>query len=977
MTSQLRTLMATCPGCKTTLKVKTRASEKMVTCPKCGASVTASESSGNGAAAETRPPLLTAEPYLQVDETPVAVPACQPASAGGGLQTARAGAQKGLKEIGAVAAASAGQVGRLFRAGRNKLVERRLRNAEQSALATLGEQLHKAGVGDPDIRAKLSAINEKIVSLVSAKASTRQAAAEQAQLRMSLAEPFLTKPPRAGMEVEHDKAVAARQALQEQLRASAQARASLLPSTGRERVRVVVGLSVALVLVAVALAIVFRPGDGGGPSPGPSGQPVVAQGTQPGTPGSQQPGTPGSQQDGPAKTRPTKGILPLIPAPGDGQQQEDAKPKASGALGQEAGSCPALQEILARLPAERLPKAWDDVFERTEWGRFFKAWWHEHGDGRTVDVAFVIKWVQVDPTRGSRGREGYYDLYVRSGPPYGPGHYCDIKLQTVDLGGSKCHLNLFFVVPLRHLDTETAKKVRDLKDKRIVARGRLQGAEWHPLIKPGELEFHVRFDIIGIVDPPIVLRADTQLSDLAPKKNQPANSTLAPSPEQGSGSVEDLLAQAVDYVAKGRADEAIAACTAALRLDPKLARAYVIRCEAYDLKRDFKQAMRDVTEALRLDPKNPAAYVNRGMLRQEYLSDHQGGVEDSSEAIRLDPKRVVAYSNRGIAYADLGQWNKALADHNQAIALDPNYAAAYSNRAYVKHNQKQYADALRDSDTAIRLNPNVSHFYFVRGNTYQDTNRHPQAIADYDRAVKLDPTHTMAYGNRGNSLAALNRHQQGLASLSEAIRIAPQYAPFYYNRANVYFDLKNLEKAIADYSEAIRVDPDFAPPYHNRANCYRVRGNIRQADEDMRRFNELKAQGKGFSPRPVAMKRPQLPGSKAGPGPTSIEGSKGADDLFQVNSVWVKDSPKMTLTVLERKGDTFRAKFWVGTIEREVAGTVKNGKISWLARDVRPFRGASPGGDHEGNIQGNTIDFVWRESSGRSGEFTLRLSKGP
>jgi len=104
---------------------------------------------------------------------------------------------------------------------------------------------------------------------------------------------------------------------------------------------------------------------------------------------------------------------------------------------------------------------------------------------------------------------------------------------------------------------------------------------------------------------------------------------------------------------------------------------------------------------------------------------------------------------------------------------------------------------------------------------------------------------------------------------------------------------------------------------------------------------------------------------------------KAAADPFQPNSVWVNAAQKLTLTVIERKGEKFLARFESGDkIVREVSGTVKDGKVTWLAKDVRAIKG-KVGGDNQGTItkdkDGNLIDFVWRHADGPSGTFTLRL----
>jgi serine/threonine protein kinase len=116
--------------------------------------------------------------------------------------------------------------------------------------------------------------------------------------------------------------------------------------------------------------------------------------------------------------------------------------------------------------------------------------------------------------------------------------------------------------------------------------------------------------------------------------------------------------------------------------------------------------------------------------------------------------------------------------------------------------------------------------------------------------------------------------------------------------------------------------------------------------------------------------------------PNLVSPASPPSDPFEVNSVWVGDSPRKVLTVIARKGEKFTAKFEIADdmIEREVTGTINDGTLSWLAKDVRAIRGRV-GGDNHGTIRsdesGDEIDFVWRDDNGASGTFILRLSKTP
>jgi hypothetical protein len=118
--------------------------------------------------------------------------------------------------------------------------------------------------------------------------------------------------------------------------------------------------------------------------------------------------------------------------------------------------------------------------------------------------------------------------------------------------------------------------------------------------------------------------------------------------------------------------------------------------------------------------------------------------------------------------------------------------------------------------------------------------------------------------------------------------------------------------------------------------------------------------------------RPTNNGATVG---TSSPASSGSDDIVQSKTVWSND--KLTFTILERRGDWYRATFASSQSVREVVGTVKGGKLSWLAKDVRVLKGQSPGGDNYGTIRGEEIDFQFEHPStkGPRGTFTLKLKK--
>ncbi len=115
----------------------------------------------------------------------------------------------------------------------------------------------------------------------------------------------------------------------------------------------------------------------------------------------------------------------------------------------------------------------------------------------------------------------------------------------------------------------------------------------------------------------------------------------------------------------------------------------------------------------------------------------------------LKSNYAYAFNERGRAYADLKQYEQAIADYGRAIALDPNYAAAYNNRGNAYADLKQYEQAIADYEQAIALDPNFAFAFYNRGAAYYALKQYEQAIADYERAIILDLNFAAAFYNRG------------------------------------------------------------------------------------------------------------------------------------------------------------------------------------------------------------------------------------
>jgi tetratricopeptide (TPR) repeat protein len=205
---------------------------------------------------------------------------------------------------------------------------------------------------------------------------------------------------------------------------------------------------------------------------------------------------------------------------------------------------------------------------------------------------------------------------------------------------------------------------------------------------------------------------------------------------QDAALARDSLNSAVEHGLKGNYDRAIADCSEAIELDPKLAAAYSERGKAYAAKGNTQRAIADYNEAIKLDPEHAAAYRNRGRVHFAE-GDNDRAIADYTEAIKLDPNDAETYFARGMTYGIKGDNDHAIADYSEAIKLDPKDEMAYSQRGMAYAAKGNTHRAIADLSEAIRQNPNYTSALTHRGLLYENIGEFQRARADFAAVLAI------------------------------------------------------------------------------------------------------------------------------------------------------------------------------------------------------------------------------------------------
>jgi tetratricopeptide (TPR) repeat protein len=135
------------------------------------------------------------------------------------------------------------------------------------------------------------------------------------------------------------------------------------------------------------------------------------------------------------------------------------------------------------------------------------------------------------------------------------------------------------------------------------------------------------------------------------------------------------------FSGRGDFERAIDDASAAIKLRPDDAGAFLLRAGLYLAYNEFEKAIADYGTVLRLRPDDAAALASRAYAHVQ-SGDSARAIADYDALIRLRPDDAGAIYDRGGAHEKTGDFERARADYNQAIKLQRDYAGEFPETCF-------------------------------------------------------------------------------------------------------------------------------------------------------------------------------------------------------------------------------------------------------------------------------------------------------
>lgn len=255
---------------------------------------------------------------------------------------------------------------------------------------------------------------------------------------------------------------------------------------------------------------------------------------------------------------------------------------------------------------------------------------------------------------------------------------------------------------------------------------------------------------------------------------------------------------------------------------------------------DIDRAIVDLDEAIRLDPKLAAAYINRGLIYAQ-KRDHARAMADYDEAIALGAGKS-AYTNRGNLFVAMGQYDRAIADYHAALKLQPLASLTLINLAIAYRAVGRYEESLEAADHSYRLKTEP-RAQVVRGDTLLRMGDYAAAETAYTKAIVTFRKYTEAYRDRAYARLKLGKYDLAMEDAGKAIELAPDRPDVLNNRCWLRAIAgRDLQQAASDCDAALAKAPTEGWIFHTRAYVRFRCDDLDGASADLERARTLQSE---------------------------------------------------------------------------------------------------------------------------------------
>ncbi|KAA0993232.1 tetratricopeptide repeat protein [Dyadobacter aurulentus] len=269
------------------------------------------------------------------------------------------------------------------------------------------------------------------------------------------------------------------------------------------------------------------------------------------------------------------------------------------------------------------------------------------------------------------------------------------------------------------------------------------------------------------------------------------------------------LNKGITLLKTGKADDAFEILTEAIRIDPSLLQANLVRSEAgFELGR-FTESLADLSAIEKEYKDSTRFFLVKGNVLGA-LGNDQSAIAQYDRAISLNKANVEAYVNRGALYYRMRAYPAAKLDFQSALTLEPSHPQALNNLGLLLSREKDWKAALACFDQVLNRTPDDAYSLNNKGYVLLNTGSAEEGKKLIEKSLEKIPENGYAYRNLGIYYFQKHKYAEALENYLKAIEIAEPVEMLYGLTGQAYLQNQQPVEACNIWKQGIILKDSLA-----------------------------------------------------------------------------------------------------------------------------------------------------------------------
>ncbi|MBI9089877.1 MAG: tetratricopeptide repeat protein [Desulfobacterium sp.] len=224
--------------------------------------------------------------------------------------------------------------------------------------------------------------------------------------------------------------------------------------------------------------------------------------------------------------------------------------------------------------------------------------------------------------------------------------------------------------------------------------------------------------------------------------------------------------------------------------------------------------------------------INRNMVWENSIALWENSLAHGS-------RNLVAHKNLGKAYAEAGNFQKAITHYKYGLSINPDMSTLHSNLGKVYTSLGRNGDALVSYFRSLELTPMASDVHNNLGNIFLGMKQFEKATFHLEKAASLDPGSAEAFNNLSLLYTQYGDVEKALVCGKKAVALNPDLAAAYNNLGKVYAVMGKYNKALDNFRHCLDLDPGLAKAHNNTGTVLAILGRYDDAKTHFKKALEI------------------------------------------------------------------------------------------------------------------------------------------